>query len=356
MRVSAQADGTRRRAGSAGGWATQESWPAFASAIFDAHWDFEQAIEGVDAESKAATSGAGRPAKGGVAGQGGRYTGVEEVGEASDAGARRLRESGAGQGREEASEVADAEGSAALGIDKHILGAFNSVLAAFSRQGDNDGTGRVVEMLVEAGLQPNAPTFHTLVRGAADKDMPLGVEAELFGRMKSAGVAPTIQTRNAILGEKARVGGVTECVAWWKHFEAEGWNPNVNSWNILLMAHAKDRDCRAVWAVFADMEKSGCAPDEGTWVAMITSHGRKVRKGNSMADARVVQVLPPPLLVWLPHAPCALPACLSTAVCVYTRARVHACGFRWPAATTVRVLLLGCLSILTAWRGVRLRI
>jgi pentatricopeptide repeat protein len=120
---------------------------------------------------------------------------------------------------------------------------------------------------------------------------PRRLEAEVLGRMQNAGVEPTQQTRNAILGEKARIGGVAACVAQWQRFEAEGWRPNVSSWNILLMAHAKAHDCSAAWATFADMQRSGCCPDEGTWVALITCHARKARaRGHAMADARVMQV------------------------------------------------------------------
>ena len=74
-------------------------------------------------------------------------------------------------------------------------------------------------------------------------------------------------------------------------FEAEGWQPNVSSWNILLMAHAKAHDCSAAWATFEDMARGGGRPDEGTWVALITCHARKARgRGHAVADARVMQV------------------------------------------------------------------
>ena len=138
----------------------------------------------------------------------------------------------------------------------HILAAFDSTLAAFSKAADFEGTARVVEMLVQAGLQPNASTFNSLIRGGghsaqtppspnsgqiasadgardegvrgasreplrSNGNMPAGgwdgggrggglavdggmeVENELLGRMKNAGVTPTAQTRNSILAEQA---------------------------------------------------------------------------------------------------------------------------------------------------------
>ena len=44
--------------------------------------------------------------------------------------------------------------------------------------------------------------------------------------------------------------------------------------------------------VYEDMRKAGCAPDEATWLALISAHTRSTRKGpGSMADVRVMRVV-----------------------------------------------------------------
>ena len=64
------------------------------------------------------------------------------------------------------------EGGAGAGAfegSEHILAAFNSTLAAMAKAGDSEGTCRVVAMLQEAGLHPNASTFNSMMRGTGER-------------------------------------------------------------------------------------------------------------------------------------------------------------------------------------------
>ncbi len=114
---------------------------------------------------------------------------------------------------------------------------------------------------------------------------PLDVEKEVLGRMSHASIQPTPATHNAILAEQARNLGVKGLIGSWRRFEGMGWEPNTQSFNILLSAHSKAQDTDACWSVFEDMQKAKCRPNEATWVTLIGAHGRFARHPTKGAQA-----------------------------------------------------------------------
>ena len=76
-----------------------------------------------------------------------------------EAGAEGL---GWARGRDASGEGGE-EGSGLVQTEHHLLAAFDSTLAAFSRAGDAEGTRRVVGLLREAGLKPGTSTFNALI-------------------------------------------------------------------------------------------------------------------------------------------------------------------------------------------------
>ncbi|KAG8368010.1 hypothetical protein BUALT_Bualt15G0000800 [Buddleja alternifolia] len=193
---------------------------------------------------------------------------------------------------------------------------YNTLIASFCKEGDNDEAERLVERMKEDGLAPNIVTFNTRISALCKagkileasrifRDMQIDEELglprpnvvthnlmldgfcrqgmleeanSLVQSMKRDAVFSNVLSYNVWLLGLVRNGKLLEAQTVLKEMTDDGVEPNVYSYNILidgLCKHGLLADARAVISL---MIAGGVSPDAATYSTLLQGYCRKGKK------------------------------------------------------------------------------
>ncbi|TQD81197.1 hypothetical protein C1H46_033226 [Malus baccata] len=165
-------------------------------------------------------------------------------------------------------------------VEKDIY-SWNSIIAVHEHCGDHDGTLRLFDRMLKAGVLPDLVTITTVLPVCA-RLAALMHGREIHGYMIKNGLekdvnVDDVQITNAVMDMYAKCGSMRNAYMVFNKMR----NKDVASWNIMIMGYGMHGYGSKALDVFSDMCKVQMKLDEVTFVGVLSacSHTGLVREG-----------------------------------------------------------------------------
>ncbi|XP_057948745.1 pentatricopeptide repeat-containing protein At3g14730-like isoform X2 [Malania oleifera] len=179
--------------------------------------------------------------------------------------------------------VADAQKIFEIMLEKDIF-SWNSIISVYEQSGDHDGTLRIFDQMLDAGIRPDLVTI-TAVLPACSHLAALRHGREIHGYMIVNGLGKDVESKsiddvfvnNAVMDMYAKCGSLRDA-----HLVFDKMiNKDVVSWNIMILSYAMHGDGGKALDMFSSMCKEQLKPDEVTFVGILSacSHAGFVCEG-----------------------------------------------------------------------------
>ncbi|XP_068321921.1 pentatricopeptide repeat-containing protein At3g14730 [Pyrus communis] len=165
-------------------------------------------------------------------------------------------------------------------VEKDIY-SWNSIIAVHEQCGDHDGTLRLFDRMLRAGVLPDLVTITTVLPVCAHL-AALMHGREIHGYMIKHGLerdvnVDDVQITNAVMDMYAKCGSMRNAYMVFDKMR----NKDVASWNIMIMGYGMHGYGSRALDVFSDMVEAQIRLDEVTFVGVLSacSHTGLVREG-----------------------------------------------------------------------------
>ncbi|XP_058083023.1 pentatricopeptide repeat-containing protein At3g62470, mitochondrial-like [Magnolia sinica] len=131
------------------------------------------------------------------------------------------------------------------------------------------------EMLAD-GCQPDAAVYTCLIVGFGNQKKMDKVYG-LLQEMKEKGCPPDVRTYNALIKLMTNRNMPDDAVRIYKRMVGNGFEPTIHTYNMLMKSYFRSKNYDMGRAVWEEMGKKGCCPDDNSYIVFISgliSQGR----------------------------------------------------------------------------------